>query len=482
MSWPRLVVLGLWLLMSNLHVSADERLPDVRFLIDVSGSMKQSDPSNLRQPALELLLRLLPENAQAGVWTFGRGVNMVVPHGRVDDAWREQAASAVGQINNHGLFTNIPDALELATFDVERLSDRYRTSVILLTDGKVDIEGDSERSQRAAAHLLGQVSFELRQYGIPVHTIALSDQADWDFLQRLAQGTGGLAEKAESADDLSRVLLQALDIAAPLDQVPLLGGEFLIDASVDEFTVLVLPEQADDPLELLSPTASVSSEAEPGAGESWYSGRGFSLITVTSPASGRWRVRAPGAIARVHVLSDLRLQLDGLDTSMPAGREPELGVSLQADQVTVTDPEPLGLLNISVQISRDDGESWTVTTADADIPASGEYRLWLPMLSEPGRYQLDLTLDGGSFQRQAQLLTDVLKPRPKPSPPMPAAAPEPEPLVEASLWPLNGSAVLLLLLLGWWFIQRRGKQPVANPATDHDDELLEGIRTDADSR
>ncbi len=48
--------------------------PDLRLLIDVSGSMKESDPDNLRAPALELIVRLLPEGARAGVWTFGESV------------------------------------------------------------------------------------------------------------------------------------------------------------------------------------------------------------------------------------------------------------------------------------------------------------------------------------------------------------------------------------------------------------------------
>ena len=34
--------------------------PDVRVVIDVSGSMKQNDPNDLRIPALNLLIGLLP--------------------------------------------------------------------------------------------------------------------------------------------------------------------------------------------------------------------------------------------------------------------------------------------------------------------------------------------------------------------------------------------------------------------------------------
>ena len=64
---------------------------DFRVVIDVSGSMKQTDPQNLRVPALKLINGLIPTGSRAGVWTFGRYVDMAVKWGKVDDAWRKQA-------------------------------------------------------------------------------------------------------------------------------------------------------------------------------------------------------------------------------------------------------------------------------------------------------------------------------------------------------------------------------------------------------
>ena len=61
---------------------------DVRIIVDISGSMKTNDPDNLRRPAVRLLARMLPRQANAGVWTFGQYVNMLVPHGKVTDDWR----------------------------------------------------------------------------------------------------------------------------------------------------------------------------------------------------------------------------------------------------------------------------------------------------------------------------------------------------------------------------------------------------------
>ena len=71
-----LAILIVLLVGSNPYAEAQQPIvgrPDVRILIDISGSMKQSDPTNLRAPALELIVQLLPPGSKAGVWLFGDG-------------------------------------------------------------------------------------------------------------------------------------------------------------------------------------------------------------------------------------------------------------------------------------------------------------------------------------------------------------------------------------------------------------------------
>ena len=85
-----LVVLCLWLLTAGT-VRAATSPPDVRVLIDVSGSMKKTDPGNLRVPALKLLAALLPGGAHAGVWLFDTDVTPLLPPASVDDVWKQTA-------------------------------------------------------------------------------------------------------------------------------------------------------------------------------------------------------------------------------------------------------------------------------------------------------------------------------------------------------------------------------------------------------
>ena len=103
----------------SLQVPEKAPASDVRVIIDVSGSMKKNDPNNLRRPALDMLVNLLPEDGKAGVWTFGQWVNMLVKHRDIDAAWKAEAIKSLQRINSVAQFTNIGEALEKAAFDAK---------------------------------------------------------------------------------------------------------------------------------------------------------------------------------------------------------------------------------------------------------------------------------------------------------------------------------------------------------------------------
>jgi hypothetical protein len=445
-------------LLHSVPLQAQEQLPDVRLLIDVSGSMRESDPQNLRKPALELMVRLLPEGSKAGVWTFGQWINMVVPHGVVDDAWRREAAGAVAEISNFGLRTNIPRVVERSTFDIESLQHPYRTSLILLTDGKVDVSEDGLENRRAARELLQNIAPELRDWGVTVHTIALSEEADWEFLRAFAQVTGGLAERAQSPEELTAVFLQALDIAAPTEQVPLFGGEFLIDESVEEFTVLVFTDESAGEVSLLTPTGETITRAAVPAGTNWHHNDRFELITVSEPDTGEWRIVAPGAISRVNVISHLTLGLDRLPTTMPSGHSPEIGLRLLDSEEVITDPDLLDLVDVEIRVKRADGEQWELAFKGRDAGSSGELRIELPMLSEAGRYEIVVHVDGRSFQREISLVSDVVAPRSAHDPADAVPAELPRQGMPGWLLPAGVSTLLLLGLLVWWWRRRQQEE------------------------
>ncbi len=412
----RAIFLAVFFTALTLSVRAEEsQAPDVRIVIDISGSMKETDPQNLRRPALNLLTELLPEGARSGVWTFGRYVNMLVPLGTVDEAWRQKARSASGDISSVGLNTNLVEALDKALYEATQDS-QFDQTVILLTDGRIDMDtsgGDPDTAANAAARerLISAVLPEYMSKNVRIHTLALSDAADVTMLGQLAMETDGLALKAHTNDELMPAFLKAFDRAVPSEQVPLVGNTFNIDPSVNEFTALIFRAASSKPTELVSPSGVRISQdsAATSADVRWHHDLNFDLITVKSPENGEWVADADVAPdSRVQILSDLKLKVSGLPGSLFSGVPVQLEMSLENEGETVNEETILQLTDVSLQVTAPDGRTGSKLLSDPEsLPVDGIFRETLSRLNQPGEYRLEINAQGRTFERK-QVLTATL--------------------------------------------------------------------------
>ena len=420
---PRLAFM--LLTIASIHSAAQstdlpQPLPaDVRVLIDISGSMKKTDPQNLRKPAMELLVQLMPEGSQAGIWTFGQSVNMLVPHRPVDDDWIKTAASKSAGITSVALYTNIGEALEQSSYDREKLtgdreklSERYRNNIILLTDGVVDISPDADSNQRERSRILNELLPALKSAGYIIHTIALSDAADQELMQALSLSTDGVFAVADTADELMTTFLRIFDQAVPAERLPLEGNKFLVDDSVKEFTVLTFRKADAAPTVLISPegTSYTSTNAEDQV--NWFSTDNYDLVTVQQPAPGEWQLKADiDPDNRVTVVSDLQLQVAPLINNLLVGQSLDLQFFFQEEKQRITSAEFLGLLTMHAQIKRHhDEQQWQIPLGKRHPPIDGVYQQSLATFDEAGEYTVRVVIDGKTFQREFKHHVSVISP------------------------------------------------------------------------
>ena len=300
---------------------------DFRIVIDVSGSMKQSDPQNLRVPALKLMNGLIPTGSRAGVWNFGRYVDMSVKWGVVNDAWRKQADLGADSIHSNALLTNIESALARASVGWNKPDAKTSRILLLLTDGKVDVSKDSAKNEQSRARVLSKSLVALKQAGAQVHTIALSQGTDEVLLKQLALETGGSFAVAQSAAELQKVFFKMFERASEPDTVELNGREFPIDSSIKEMTLLLFRKSGSEPALLIPPDSPAISAQKP-RGSRWRSDQGYDLITVKNPQSGTWRIDAEmDPDNRLMVVTDLKLQVGGV----PAYSTPREALEVAAE-------------------------------------------------------------------------------------------------------------------------------------------------------
>ncbi|WP_036129577.1 VWA domain-containing protein [Marinobacter nitratireducens] len=405
---------GILLAQSATDLALPEQ-SDVRIIVDISGSMKDTDPNNLRQPAVRLLARMLPEGTTAGVWTFGQYVNMLVPHREVDDPWRESAIIESAKINSVALRTNLGKAIEVASDDYFTKGKLDNTHFILLTDGNVDISDNSAANREEEARILNEVVPGLIARGATFHPVALSDQADANFLKQLADRSGGRFQVAANADALSRAFLEALNAAVPQEQIPLEGNTFTVDGGVEEFTALVFwgQDETRDTREmaLIEPdgtTYTVDSSADKVR---WARESGYDLVTINKPASGTWSIEGElGEGSRVTVVSDLRMVVSPLPPNFSEENPVELSVAFFEENEKITSPDFLGVINVSLTITAEDGRSGSKALSDGVPPEDGVYTDTIAKLPAAGLYKIDVIADGKTFARKFSTTTGFTVP------------------------------------------------------------------------
>lgn len=374
---------------------------DVRVVIDISGSMKKTDPANLRKPAVDLIVRLLPDQSKAGIWTFGQSVNMLVPHRVVDAQWRSEGTNKAKAINSVAMFTNIGAALEAAAADHSTPSSDYNRHLILLTDGVVDINKEAVVNLNERKRILTELLPALKASDYRIHTIALSADADQELMKKLSIATDGVFEVADTADELMATFLRIFDQAVPAERVPLDENGFLVDSSIQEFTALIFRRAEVPASVIIAPDGKEYSATDPANNVNWYRTDKYDLITVQQPVAGQWKVKtemAPGS--RVTVVSNLQLLVEPLKSNIKPNQNLDLIYSFVANKETVTNKDFLNLLTGEAFITP--AKSKETRTISLSTPANekGIFTGRLDGFSDLGAHDIKILIDGKTFKRE----------------------------------------------------------------------------------
>lgn len=388
---------------------------DVRVLIDISGSMRQNDPDNLRRPALRMLAGLLQPGTRAGVWTFARWVNNLVPVAEVDAAWKQRTQSLSDQIGSPGQFTNMEEVLDRASADWQGEPTSHARHLVLLTDGMVDVSKVEADNAASRTRILDSLLPRLQAAGVKVHTIALSERADHALMKRLAGDTGGWYQQVASADELQRVFLRMFETVGKPDAVPLQDNRFVVDGSVKEATVLVFSKPGAPPVVLLSPDGEEFNDSDLPAGVAWFRDQGYDLITIDTPRKGEWGLRADvDPDNRVMIVTDLKLRASEVPAHLAVGEQARIEAYLTNRGERVSRQAFLRLLEVRAEASgpgaagalplNDRGEQ------DDEQAGDGRYTLAYGESQAADEKQLLIAVDSPTFMREKRFRIAVHEP------------------------------------------------------------------------
>lgn len=376
-------------------------------LFDNSGSMRQNDPQRLSHVAAQLFLALARPQDQIGVLTFSDEAVPLCPLASLSAATTKQACLAqLPTVRFNGQTTNLSAALKagLASFPVAQGAES-RDLVLLLTDGQLDL-GPQRRAEepQALAAIRDTLLPQYRERGIAVYTIAFTAEADRALMQGMAQATGGEFRFIPNAALLHKAFSDLFVAAKGAESLPIQQGAVVMDASIQEASLILAKQQAKDPVSLVTPGKQRLQARSTHPGMHWQSTPTYDMIQLTAPEPGTWRVeRASGGEQDVAIIGASTLSLDVTlaPDYLEAGAPLTIQARLLEHEQPLRDVQRLQAFTVQAELLTPEGNQQSLTLPPG--PEDGTFTATITTPEAPGQYSLVVQATSATVQRQRTL-------------------------------------------------------------------------------
>lgn len=391
-------------LLSSPVAADDGKSVDAVLLIDSSGSMKKTDPANLRKAAARLFLSLLRDNDRVGLVSFsdeGQKLSDLTEVG--DKQKRTGLIKSLEKITSDGKYTNIYDGLQKG-YELLKPSSNKERLLILMSDGQMDL-GDKAREDSLTKEMQAVLLPELKKTGLRIYTIAFTEFSDRALLEDLALKTGGSFKVAQTDKDLHLVFTSMFERIKSPDALPIKDNAFQVDKDIAEFTLLITKKTPKIRIAIKDPAGKEYKAGRKATDMEWFESGAFDMITVKGPAPGAWSIKFSSEQGnKVFIITNLKLLSSFSKTVVEQGKPLKFEAWLTKDNELLKTKEILKRIKISVNIKNPDGKEVAAplhddgTNNDATA-GDGVYTLLLP-IEQPGEYNLTLTAEGETFRRE----------------------------------------------------------------------------------
>ncbi|HHH45144.1 MAG TPA: VWA domain-containing protein [Gammaproteobacteria bacterium] len=417
---------------------------DAVLLMDSSGSMAKNDPDKLRVPAAKMFMSLLGEQDRIGLISFSDNGYPVLHLTAPGPDHNARILAAADKVSSRGVYTNLHAALEkgLAMLEKEGQAGQEKM-LVLMSDGKMDV-GDTDEDWALTRKLRGELLQAAKESGVKVYTIAFTEASDMDLLKELANETGALFKLARSDQDLHEVFSAIFESAKDPDMLPIEGGEFVVDDSIEEVTIVASKEREDVRIYLQSPQGRKLDSDTAGENVKWFVSHHFDMITLKKPEPGTWKLLYTGGRNRAYIVTNMSLNHNPQNPSLEVGKDMVLETWLEQDGKLLDREAVLTNTRFEMEIEDPNGNSVRFDLFDRGEygdrkPADGIYSNTLSY-ENPGDYRLSIIAKGETFERQKTVHFEVAAPPPGLEPPAPEPA-STEPVAEKAPEPIPPAEV-----------------------------------------
>jgi len=387
---------------------------NVVFVVDESGSMENNDAQKLRYKAINLFLQHTMDS--------GNNVGFV----RFSDKIENYDIRELNGINAKSNFadlvsngttaggTDIGGAIDTATEMLVKDGDSSLESVIiLLTDGKTDLAGNSKEKDANGKIKSNMTVSEERKAeaidraqsnGIKIYSVCLNtgtSAAAVEEVKAISDATGGSWIEVKNPNDFQKAFLnmlgEILDIEIPdfdehtIDSSGVYEETFMIPIGVNEVNITINTEN-DITVELYDPDGNKVDLSNSILITDWYQ-----FVKLLKPDCGEWTLKVigdPGTKIELSLIydNDVKISLYDNSTGTVVYNQPvEVEVAVTNCGNPVTDPAVFKRIPVILEVVN----TTAGTTEDITIP-DGKLKYDL-IFTESGKYEVTAMIDDGRY-------------------------------------------------------------------------------------
>lgn len=412
--WSLLVVLiytfgVVFIPFLEVKASSAQSNMDVIFVLDSSGSMRESDPEEIRTEAIKMFLDMSQiQGNKIGLVAYSDNIvrehNLDIINSSEDKDRIKNMASNIP----FGQKTDTGYGLLEATKLLDSGHDKsHNPAIILLSDGK----NDPQRNAQESLNDLNNAISVCKSKGYPVYTIGLNYDGTVDKVQLsdISNSTKGKNYITNTAADLPKILT---DIYADNSKLKVqdggsitANGEFqdikvdIPNSNVLEANISML---SDKPVEVKLVDPSGKEVAIPSQNAIFTSSKKYSLLKIVKPKEGQWTVKVKGVSGSSINVSyifnyDLQIEANYNPKSPVKGDKINIEAYFSSNGQKTSDKELYNNMKAKLIVkSLKDNSVKEIPLSAADAVFKGEYSL-----SDDGKYELKVRVDGNSFYRES---------------------------------------------------------------------------------
>ena len=417
---------------------------DAVVIMDSSGSMKKTDPNELRKPAAKLFITLLESEDSVSVVSFSDNAYPVTFLTQLNsEINKNKALKATERISSRGVYTNLYAAIKKG---MELLKDshsnQHQPILILMSDGKMDI-GNKEKSAELQQKIFTELLPEIKKNHIKIYSIAFTTDSDQTLLQEIADATDGRYALAASDDVLHKVFAKLFEQSKEPNMLPLTENQFVADKSIREITIIANKKDDKSQIFLETPAGNRINSTVKHENIKWFVSQSFDMITLLEPEEGSWKILFSDNDNKAYIVADIQLRSQFKYDSSQSD-EAMIKTWLIKDNEIVTNNELLETLELKLEIENPEGKVEEISLSKQKDTGIFMAR-FIPTAS--GIYAATVVTKSKTFQRQQSFsfrakvaTTAVITPEPaanEPSPVEQAPTPEPTPAAEVIAEPVD---------------------------------------------